>query len=469
MRPRLGALVRENALWALLAGAGTAAMAWLGLYEFAWTDYETEAQPAFGALTHGHVLEFLRLAPAYGGSLVERAPFALLPGLWGGGQLAVYRMVALPCLLAIAALGVWLCAQMRNAGRPTLWQGIVLGVCVINPLTLQALEQGHPEELLGAAMCVAAVLLAARGRSIWAAVLLGLAIANKEWALLALGPVLLALPTRPGEPRWRPVIICLLSTCAVTGVVLAPLMLASGGGFTNSAHAVAVSSGTLFQPWRAFWFFGSHGALVYRDSVAMHGYRTGPTWASTISHPLIIVAGLSAAVVLWLQRRRTTGVRELGEHDALLLLAFVLLLRCLLDTWDIGYYMLPCLIALITWEAVGERRRPPILALVGIVLPWLSLKSAVSHGASPDLQAALFLAWTLPLGTLLGLRLYAPELTMRIKRKRFRPRAQATNPSIPPTRVDAAPLDRPGAVSAARLTAAHEITVSSLESRVSTS
>ena len=83
--------------------------------------------PAFSALTHGHVLEFLRLAPAYGGSLVERAPFALLPGLWGGGQLAVYRMVALPCLLAVAAFGVWLCARMRDAGRPALWHVLVLG------------------------------------------------------------------------------------------------------------------------------------------------------------------------------------------------------------------------------------------------------------------------------------------------------------------------------------------------------
>ena len=88
-----------------IAGVGSATMAWLGLYGFAWTDYETEVQPAFDALVHGHMLEFLRLAPTYGGSLVERAPFALLPGLWGGGELAVYRMVALPCLLAAAALG----------------------------------------------------------------------------------------------------------------------------------------------------------------------------------------------------------------------------------------------------------------------------------------------------------------------------------------------------------------------------
>jgi len=110
--------IRENALCAFLAAAGTATMAWLGLYGFAWSDYETEARPAFGALTHGHVLEFLRLAPAYGGSLVERAPFALLPGLWGGGELAVYRMVALPCLLAAAvsvALRADACRWSTNA------------------------------------------------------------------------------------------------------------------------------------------------------------------------------------------------------------------------------------------------------------------------------------------------------------------------------------------------------------------
>jgi hypothetical protein len=459
MRSRVRALARENALCVFLAGVGTATMAWLGLYGFTWTDYETEAQPAFGALTHGHVLEFLRLAPAYGGSLVERAPFALLPGLWGGGQLAVYRMVALPCLLATAALGVWLCAQMRDAGRPALWRGIVLGVCVINPLTLQALEQGHPEELLGAALCVAAVLVAARGRLFWAAVLLGLAIANKEWALLAIGPVLLALPSSSGESRWRQMALCLAGAGAVTGLIIAPLMLASGGGFAASAHAVAVSSGTLFQPWQAFWFFGRHSSLVYRGGVAMHDYRVGPAWASIISHPSIVVVGLGASAALWLQRSRRLGAVALSQRDTLQLLAFVLLLRCLLDTWDIGYYMLPCLIAFIGWEALCESRKPPILALLGIVVPWLGLKSAATHGASPDLQAALFLLWTLPLGAIMALRLYAPDALLSfVSALRHKPSAQP-----------GATLISKSSTEPAWGGPAQEITVSSLESRVSTS
>lgn len=154
-----------------MAGAGCATMAWLGLYGFAWNDYDTEARASFDALLHGHVVEFLRLAPAYGGTLIERAPFALAPGLWGGGELAVYRMVALPCLLASAALGLWLVARMRSEQRSTLARALTLTLCVANPLTLRALELGHPEELLGACLCVAAVLLASgpsvgRGRAL---------------------------------------------------------------------------------------------------------------------------------------------------------------------------------------------------------------------------------------------------------------------------------------------------------------
>jgi hypothetical protein len=392
--------VRENALCAFMAGAGCATVAWLGLYGFGWNDYETEAQPAFEALAHGHLLGFLRLAPSYGGSLLERAPFALLPGLWGGGQLAVYRMVAVPCLLAAAVLGVWLVAQMRARGHSTLSRAVALGICVANPLTLSALEVGHPEELLGACLCVAAVVLAGRGRPLAAGILLGLAIANKEWALLAIGPVLLALPARRRLP-------CLASAGAMTAAVLTPLTLASAGGFAASARGVAVAKAVIFQPWQIWWFFGYHGPLVHGlFGMPLRGYRIGPAWTDTISHPLIVLVGLGLAGALWLRRGR--GARALGERDALLLLALALLLRCLLDTWDTAYYMLPCLIALLVWEVSGASRRPPILTLVGIVLPWLGLQELSAHSLSADAQAALFLAWTLPLTAALGLALYAP-------------------------------------------------------------
>jgi hypothetical protein len=392
--------VRENALCVFLAAAGSAAMAWLALYGFAWNDYEIEAQPAFSALTHGHLLDFLRLAPAYGGSLVERAPFPLMPGLWGGGELAVYRLVALPSLLTAAALGVWLVAQMRVAERPTLWRAVVLGVCVANPLTLRTLELGHPEELLGGALCVAAVLLAARDRPLWAGVLLGLAIANKEWALLAVGPVLLALPSRRA--------LCMLSAGAVTAIILAPLALVGSSGFIASTRGAAAPPSTIFQPWQAFWFLGHHGPVVHGlFGVVKPGYRTAPAWVGTISHPLIIAIAAPLTALLWRREHR--------RSDALLLLALLLLLRCLLDTWDTAYYLLPFVLALLAWESLGDQRRPPVLALSSTVLAWVSFQWLPLH-VSADAQAIFFLAWSLPLAGVLGLWLYRPKLLSRRSR-----------------------------------------------------
>jgi hypothetical protein len=392
--------MRENALCTFLAVGGTATMAWLGLYGFAWNDYDNEARGALTALVNGHLLEFLRLAPAYGGSLLERAPFALLPRLWGGGDLAVYRMISLPCLLAGAVLGVWLVARMRSEGRSTLARAVTLGICVANPLTLSAMELGHPEELLGGSLCVAAVLLAARPspgnrRAILAGVILGLAIANKEWALLAVGPVLLALPARRR-------LTFLVSAGVTAAAILAPLVLFSSSGFVAGTRALAAPPSTIFQPWQVLWFLGHHGALVHGAFGAPKpGFRIAPAWTGTVSHPLILAVGVAMTAALWLRRRRLT------EGEALLALALLLLMRCMLDTWDVVYYPLPFLVALLAWEVRAGPMRPPVLALAGTALVWVNFHWMQLH-ASADAEAAVFLAWALPFAAWLAIRVYWP-------------------------------------------------------------
>lgn len=392
----------------LLAGIGTAAIAWLGLYGFAWSDYETEVLPSVNALVHGHLQQFLSLAPSYGGSLLLRAPFALLPGLWGGGELAVYRSLAAPALLAAAWLGVWLTAQMRHQRQSRLARGVALALCVANPLTLRALEVGHPEELLGGVLCVAAVLLAFRDRPVLAGLALGAAVANKEWALLAVGPVLLALPCRR--------VLCLAVAGSLTALVLAPLTLIGSSTFLASTKGTATAASAIFQPWQIWWFFGQHGALVHGlFGTAKPGYRIGPGWVGTISHPLVLAIAFPLSYLLWLVRRQgppgplrhdpANSRRVCSQGDALLLLAVLLLGRCLLDSWDTEYYMLPFILALLAWESL-EQRRAPVLALASTTLAWVSFQWLALH-ASPDLQSVLFLAWTLPLGVLLGLALYA--------------------------------------------------------------
>jgi hypothetical protein len=371
---------------------------------------------------HGHLVEFLRLAPAYGGSLVERAPFALLPTSWGGGELAVYRTVALPCLLGAAGLGLWLVSSMRAEGRSALSRAVALGVCVANPLTLRALELGHPEELLGASLCVAAVLLASRDRPLPAAMLLGLAIANKQWALLAAGPVLLSLPA--GRR-----LACLALAGAVATTILLPLTLVSSGGFVASARGVAAPPSAIFQPWQAWWFLGHHGALVHGLFGAPKiGYRVGPSWVGTASHPSILLVGLALTGAIWLARRRRAGSgAQLSERDALLALALLLLARCVLDTWDTVYYPLPFIFALLAWEVRGSGARPPVLALSSTVLAWISFQWSPAH-LSPDAQSAFFLAWSLPLAALLALALHTPSRALIERHELLR---QAREPLVP--------------------------------------
>jgi len=368
--------LRENAVWVAFAGVGIAAMAWLGLGEFAWSDYDNEARPAIEALVHGHLGSFLALAPVYGGSLLERAPFALVPNLWGGGELAVYRMMALPCLLAGGALGLWLVAWMRRDGQGPLARAVALVVCVANPVILLALEIGHPDELLGGALCVAAVLLAVREKSVLAGIALGAAIANKEWAVLAIGPVLLALPGKR--------VLCMAVAGGVTAAVLAPFALSGSGSFLTSLHTAATSAGTAgaagtaFQPWQIWWFLGAPAHVASSALGAIPaGARMAPGWVESISHPLIVALALPLTLGAWLSLRHARREAPRAEHAALALLALVLLERCMLDPWDNVYYPLPFLLALLAWEAIA-RRRPALLAL-GVML-WPS-GSAIARSA----------------------------------------------------------------------------------------
>jgi hypothetical protein len=374
--------------WALVAVLGAASLAWLGLLGFALTDYDVEAAPSFAALVHGDVAGFLQLAPAYGGSLMMRAPFALAAHGLGGGELAVFRAVGVPCLLAGSVLGVSLAASLlaRGAGRGTV--AIVVGLCAANPITLKALEIGHPEELLGAALSAGAVLVALRGRANWAGVLLGLAVANKAWALLAVGPVLLALPAQ----RRRAFVIAV----AIAVAFALPLLLAGRSGGQPGVHAAG--TGVIFQPWQVWWFFGSPGdAIRGADGIVKAGYRSPPGWVTPIGHPLIVAVALPLSLLAW--RRRS---------DPLLLLVLLFLLRCVLDPWNTDYYALPAILALVAWEAT-RTARPPVLALSLTMATWATWTWLVP-AASADVESLVYLGWSLPLAGLLAWRLYAPAL-----------------------------------------------------------
>jgi hypothetical protein len=208
---------------------------------------------------------------------------------------------------------------------------------------------------------------------------------------------------------------------------------------------MAAPPSTIFQPWQIWWFLGHHGEVVRGLFGAIKpGYRTAPGWVGAVSHPLIVV---SAAVLcipvlprLWHTGDRSAvnvqriaakpepRLRAISEYDALLLLAFVLLVRCMLDTWDNVYYPLPFVLALLAWETLAYRR-PPILALSSAVLVWMGCEWLPTF-ASADAQAAFFLAWTLPLVSGLSWALYARGRASVDERKRLGQSRKALRPVV---------------------------------------
>lgn len=397
----------RSALPPLAVLCGLAAISFLGLYGFGWSDYETEALPSVVALVHGNLAQFANLAPAYGGSLLLRAPFALAPSLWGGGALAVYRALAAPCLLAAGALALVVAARMRRKGASVAVRGSALALFVCNPIVLPVLEYAHPEEILCAVLCVAAVLLAGGERPLLAGIALGLAIGCKYWPLIAIGPVLAALPSA----RRR----CLAATAVSAAALIAPIALL-GSHFVAASSNAASTSSAIFQPWQILWFFGAHGRPVHGLYGALKpGYRSAPAWVGPISHPLVIALAFAAAAALALARRRAAARAPLSPtqnlRSALLLLTLVMLLRCLFDTFDNVYYTLPFIFALLAWECEAfSGHRPPLLAICATALCWASFETLPAL-VSADAQSAFFLAWTAPLAVVLGIRLYAPHPT----------------------------------------------------------
>lgn len=365
---------RETTLFALIAVAAAVAITWGWHWGIRFSDYGVEAAASFTALLHGHIGTFLSTAPAYGGSLLLRAPFALPGSLAHGGNLLVYRLSALPCLLAIAALGVWLARDLRRAGAGLTAALLVVVLCAANPIGFKAMQIGHPEELLGGALCVAAVLLALRGRVHWAALALGLAVANKQWALIAIGPVLMAAPER----RLR----LLAEAAAIALALYLPITLSSGSLSAGAGRVVATNTGPLFHPWQIFWFFGRPGHWIpAMAGYIPRGFRFPPAWIAGRPHMLIVGLG---APLTWAALRR--GSRR---EDALLLLALLALLRCWLDPWDYIYYPLPFVFALAAWET-SVARRAPVCAVAATTATWLIFWLLPNH-IDANAQAIVFL------------------------------------------------------------------------------
>ena len=208
---------------------------------------------------------------------------------------------------------------------------------VINPITLDAVHMGHPEEVLGGALSVLAVVCAARGRSMLAAVVLGLAIGTKQWALLALLP---ALFVAPAGARLR--MGAVAAAIGTTFALRAPL--ADWHDYREKAHTLGRS--TTVSHYSAWTGVSRPVDIVvpgFDGPVTIHRLPAG---LSREDISLMIPVACTILVLAFARRRRC----RLTEEDAVALLAISFLLRVTLDSTVLLYYFAPMVLALAWWE-----------------------------------------------------------------------------------------------------------------------
>jgi hypothetical protein len=351
-------------LWMPLLLAGLSA--WIAFSNTLMGDYPGDAAPAIEALIHGHLSAYLASQPAMGPlATLAQAPFAAL----GTSHLAEYQWASFACLLSVVALGLYLARLAARRGALMATQILLPLLCLVNPLTFAAIEAGHPEEILTAALAVAAVASAAEDHGTRAAILLGLAVASKQWAVIAIFPTLMALPTR----RVR----CGSLAALVVLVLMLPGLIAGPDSFLN-VQGHAASGGGIATIWSAWYPAASETALHFNGGLTGTVHQL-PSWLEALTHPLIVGLVLAIPLALWVWRGRF----GLTGNEAMALLALLAMLRCALDPVNNLYYHEPLLLALIGWDAMSADRLP-LRGLAGVAV------------------ALFFLSWSRNLGDLQG-------------------------------------------------------------------
>jgi hypothetical protein len=364
-------------------------------------DYFTDASSAIDALVRGDFGAFAMNPGLMGDfSLYLRAPFVW--PVFHQSLTVVYLVGALPCLAAVVAVGAYLRRRMIGLERP-LAAALLVGVlAVFNPGTLRALHWGHPEEFLAAALCVGAILAASRNRSLLAGLLLGLGIATKQWAVIAIIPALLAA----GEHRIR-----LVALAAAVAIAVALPALTVQPAAVVGTHTAITQAQPVVAPTNVWWLVSTPRSAEERAAGAKGFAAEIPTWLGNLTHPLIVLLGIPIGWLFW--RRRAT----FAPSDALGLFALLMLLRCVLDPWNIDYYHAPFLLALLAWEALSRDGWPrlTLFASVALALTFPATLDSMSQMSAESLRYCLtYLVWALPLTWWISMMLFAPQRLQRL-------------------------------------------------------
>jgi hypothetical protein len=346
-------------------------------------DYEGDAARSVSALAHGHLAAALSQQPLMGFfSVVLRAPFvALAPA---GNLDAQYLLGLLPCMAVVVALVLALRRQVAARRPESRSLQMLPWLCLFSAPVAEALLYGHPEEPLAGALLVGAALASMRRRSVLAGLLLGLAVATKQWGAFAIVPILAA----GTGSRVRTALVA----AAVIAAFTLPLAAGNGEQLRATTHQAATVVTATMTPL-SLWAPASPGAST-NETATVGGFASlrAPGYAGRLSRPLMALAILVAGLLALRRRRR--------PEDVLGLLALVFLARCLFDPVDNVYYHAPFLLSLVAWEALRHGRVPVLSLISASVLGAIALESRLLPDAT-TLAMATYLLWAIPLAIVL--------------------------------------------------------------------
>jgi hypothetical protein len=250
--------------------------------------------------------------------------------------------------LGWVALAVGIVAVMRSSGRGRNgWEAAVLIAVASTPPVFMCLQTlFHPQDLLAMGLILLAVSCAQRGAWGWAGVLIGLAFASQQFALLAAALLFVVVPAK------RRLVFC-ASAVAVVAVIVIPLMALSSG----RALRVALTGS------------GESGPLTHSLEWEMHLTGSNATDALRALPVLAVVV-----LALWARRRLSNAVME--PVVLLSLLATSMAIRLVFEGGLYGYYFMASAATIVLLDFVRRRFRIEVilwLALVALVfspLPW---------------------------------------------------------------------------------------------------
>lgn len=215
---------------------------------------------------------------------------------------------------------------------------MTLGFVALTPVVwMPLLDYFHPQDLVAVGLIVGGMACVERRSWTWAGIVLGLATASQQYALLALAPIVVIAPPRG---RWQLIVSC-VSTWLI---VVIPIVVITSG---QAWHGALIGSGN----------FPSYGGTVVWE-LHLHG-------ALLVFFSRVLPILIAAALGWWASRH--FGPSSLDSVRLASLVATCVSLRLVFEQNLFGYYFMALAVLLIILEASRGFIRGTLVAWLAMV------------------------------------------------------------------------------------------------------